>query len=101
VQDFAIEEGNRLDQPMRLDVGNKRVELFAFHQGEDIRERMEFEFFAHAADSSSFGGMPRMPLRAPKVAFDRRSRRRRTLASVILVRLPSRYASYSPASNLA
>src|SRR5215813_5255983 len=67
VEYLATVEHDLFAQPVRLDVSNERVELFALHQGKDVRERMEFEFFAHAADSSSFGGMPRMPLRAPNV----------------------------------
>jgi hypothetical protein len=30
-------------QAVRLDVGDERVELLAFHQGEDVRERVEPE----------------------------------------------------------
>jgi hypothetical protein len=46
VKDHPVVDDDWLAQPVRLDVGNERVELLALHQGEDVSERMKLEAIA-------------------------------------------------------
>src|SRR5262245_26413761 len=43
VEDHAVEHDDRLDESVRLDVGDERVELLALHQREDVGERVKPE----------------------------------------------------------
>src|SRR5262249_48344829 len=47
VKDLALVENNRLALAIRLDVRYERIKLLAFHQREDVSERVEFEYFTH------------------------------------------------------
>src|SRR5262245_42121168 len=49
VKDHVLEQDDALAQAVHLDVGDERLELGAFHQREDVGERVKLEIGAHCA----------------------------------------------------
>src|SRR5262249_2980770 len=85
IEDHPLIELDALAQTVRLDIGDKRVELLALHQREDVRERVEFELLL----ASHYAASPSRLARARWMALSLLRHNRR----------PARCAGPSPAQS--